>query len=83
MRNTQKARVQSTIKNWYIKECAKAIQNDEVIPEWKAIWKGMRAECANATGLAFSTIDRYWNGVIGGGNNEIFTFAEVAFYGRI
>lgn len=60
----QKKRVQYIIRKWYIKRVQIKIFNDELGLYWDAIWRGMRAECARETGLALSTINRYWQGAI-------------------
>lgn len=77
----QKSRVHKAIRDWYMNECKKALEADVVYPEWPAFWGGMCQQCACATGLSMSTINRFWNGAVKP-NNKPRTFGCIAAYGQ-
>lgn len=77
----QKKRVQARIRAWHASECREALIRDEVIPEWRAVWPGMRTQCSQALGLAISTVNRYFSGAIAP-CGDIPTFCEAASAAR-
>ena len=61
---SQKKRVQLAIRKWYVRRVQIALFNGELGLDWDATWRGMRAECSSVTGLALSTINRYWGAIM-------------------
>lgn len=76
----QKRNVHRRIRLWYVAAARDALQNEEVMGDWVALWKGMRAECARDTGLAVSTVNRYWGGAITS-DGKLFTFDALDILG--
>lgn len=60
----QKRNVHRRIRLWYVNAARDVLRREDVNGDWAAVWKGMRAECARDTGLALSTVNRYWSGAI-------------------
>ena len=77
--SNQKKRTHRRIREWVVSDVRKALADEAVLGTW-AYPMSMPKRCSKETGLAVSTVKRFWNGAVRP-NGILRTYDAIAAYG--